>query len=502
MPITRLSRQREARQRCNSVQPVNKLPDEILVNVFLLCVYICENTSYSYYTESIKDEGYQDYACQTAVSAVCHRWRALAIRTPQLWSDVTLSGTPPWDRSALYLARSGSTAPLDVGIDMTEDYWNTENEALEVCVERAQKALEFIVSHGGVTSRWRSVSITTEAFGPHRVVVDFLRSSPLPELQSLMLSFDGPSELDEEDTLDLVDTMYLRPMPLFQDPPPKLHTVHIGGLSNPFLFGHSNQLQLPGLTHLRLHPICLLPPLSDFRALLAATTGLVSLHLDLEMAHPTKSHNPDLYISKVQLPHLREFGLYAINETYWPLNVLKMLEAPNVEELQVGRVSCEASIKELVHYLADGGNKSTPQPVFPSVNYLWLSLAGVSDSTALLKTLLHAYPRITRLDIPFIPLDALLVKPWLARNLQHLRATEGRGSDFRKLVAARARAKLPLKVLETDIRSGHLIKPADRKYLSSKLDFRFLDMFGPSRPVGEVDSEEELWYQNLSEEED
>ncbi|KAG8747134.1 hypothetical protein FRC10_002183 [Ceratobasidium sp. 414] len=361
---------------------------------------------------------------------------------------------------------------------MTEAFWgDAEPWVAGECAERAQEALEFIVSHGGATPRWRSVIISTDAFGPHRAVADFIRSTPLPELEYFELKFQGPSEFGGEDELAFQEATIIEPLPLFRDPPSRLRTLKVKGLPNPFLFGHSNQVQLPSLTTLHLDFVDFPPRLLDVTTLLRVTSQLVVLHLTFEFTEPAPVE-PNLHMPKTHLRYLREFGLLHVKEGLWPANFLMGLEAPNVDFLQIGVVECEIGSSNLVEYLADGGDKTNPRPVFPSVTHLKAWLGGRHNPTKLLKALLRAHPRITLLEIPFIPkLDALLVKPWLAPGLQHLRAIGSTGSELKKVVGARTKAKLPLRMVDADTVFGRTI--------------RFVEPFGDHRVADDVPSEDE-----------
>ncbi|KAG8706538.1 hypothetical protein FRC08_000992 [Ceratobasidium sp. 394] len=372
---------------------------------------------------------------------------------------------------------------------MMEDFWSGVKSGMAgACTELSRKALEFIVSHGGATSRWQSVSIATDLLGPHLAVAEFLRSSSLPELRYLELTSHAPAHFTGLDMMALRTAMNTEPLPLFQDPPSKLCTVKIGGLPNPLLFGHSNQLHLPNLTHLELSFVGSPPKLSDLVALFQATPQLVVLHLDYDLEVFPLSTDPNPQAPKIRLIQLREFAL--INHVWnasWPLSFLTRLEAPNVDLLHIRLVECDGSSGAFVECLADGGDKATPRPIFPSVTRLKI-MPRPGDATPLLKTLLRAHPRITLLEIPSIPLDALLVEPWLAPNLQHL-FVEGRpGSELKKVVDARAEAKLPLKAVYSDPSSGTLINPADREYLSSKVEFKFVQLREGYRVVRDVPS--------------
>ncbi|KAG8678774.1 hypothetical protein FRC09_019555, partial [Ceratobasidium sp. 395] len=85
------------------------------------------------------------------------------------------------------------------------------------------------------------------------------------------------------------------------------------------------------------------------------------LHLTFEFTESDLTEL-DLRMPKVKLRHLRELGLLLITEAFWPLDFVMGLEAPDVDFLQIGLAECEAGSKRFVEYLADGGNKSTPQP--------------------------------------------------------------------------------------------------------------------------------------------
>ncbi|KAG8690209.1 hypothetical protein FRC08_010611 [Ceratobasidium sp. 394] len=165
-------------------------------------------------------------------------------------------------------------------------------------------------------------------------------------------------------------------------------------------------------------------------------------------------------------------------------------EAPNVDFLQIGVVECKAGSRKLIEYLASGGSKSSPKPLFPSVTHLKAWLAGGYSPTKLLKALLRAHPQITTLEIPLAPLDALLVKPWLAPNLQHLGVLGPSSSQLKKVVDACTIAKLPLRMVDADALLGCRMRSVDRKYLSSKVEFRFVKYLGGPQVVNDVLSED------------
>ncbi|KDQ63262.1 hypothetical protein JAAARDRAFT_29281 [Jaapia argillacea MUCL 33604] len=83
--------------------PINRLPPEILSNVFRFISW----------TTSQPDLGDQ---LRCTLTSVCHYWRVVAISDATLWNAVWIRDTPPHHRSFTYLERAGD-APLDVRIN-------------------------------------------------------------------------------------------------------------------------------------------------------------------------------------------------------------------------------------------------------------------------------------------------------------------------------------------------------------------------------------------------
>ncbi|QRV79478.1 Serine/threonine-protein kinase [Ceratobasidium sp. AG-Ba] len=351
-------------------------------------------------------------------------------------------------------------------------FWDcTKSERATAWAKHARKALSFIVSHGGATTRWRSVIIQVDCFASLRAVSEFLRTSPLPIIQFLELLLDCPSEVDGSDETAFHSGSFTKPVPLFKDTPHNLRTARLHGFPNPFLFGHSNQLHLPGLVRLDLQFVDSPPNLRDISSLLKVTSQLEVLRFDFGWVEPeiTDASTPQ---PKIQLPRLREFALKFIKEGFWPLHLLMTLNAPNVEYFQLGLGECEVGDKELVQFIADG---ETSKPIFPEVTRLEVHLGTEPEATPLLKILLQAHPKVTVLELPWTTLGPLSGKPWLVPRMERLRVAGCRGSELRKVVMARTKAKLPLKIVEAGLVFSNLIKSADRKYLKKTVQFRFVD---------------------------
>ncbi|QRV79479.1 Serine/threonine-protein kinase [Ceratobasidium sp. AG-Ba] len=362
---------------------------------------------------------------------------------------------------------------------MTDGFWKgLASDKANDCAERCREALSFILSHGGVTSRWQSVVISTDAFAPHDAMAKFLRDSLLPTLQYLELKFHGPSNSDSMDELMFNIMMSVIPMPLFRETPSSLRVVKLAGFANPFIFGHFNQLQIPGLTHLELDFVGTPPDLSDISSLLRVISKLEVLRFSFGWTDSNPDNKVDPPLSKVELPCLQDLGLFFMKEGYWSQSFLMMLEAPRVEHFQLNMGECEVEARAIMQLFTTPGGKHIPNIIFPSVTRLKVVLDRNSyDSTSILEALLLAHPKTTVLEVSWAPLKALAAKLWLVPDMQHLRVSGCDGSELREAVMARTEVKLPLKLVEAEPFSGYLIKTPDRDYIRSKVQFQFVEFF-------------------------
>ncbi|KAG9086701.1 hypothetical protein FS749_003439 [Ceratobasidium sp. UAMH 11750] len=152
-----------------------------------------------------------------------------------------------------------------------------------------------------------------------------------------------------------------------------------------------------------------------------------------------------------------------------------MLDAPHVEILEIDLSQCRRGSDKLLEYLTHGGNELAPQPPFPSVTCLNLE---AGPRTGLLQSFLGAQPRINYLEIPPCLLEVLSVEPWLVPGLKHLRVVryDANDSDIRKLVVARARARLPLEIIDTPVPIYNWTQSVKQKHLGVEREFRFYDL--------------------------
>ncbi|KAG8727095.1 hypothetical protein FRC12_022808, partial [Ceratobasidium sp. 428] len=137
-------------ERCNSIQWINRLPVELLSRILIAGDELDQTDDNS------EDE--DDIEFQEVVVQVCRHWRIVALGIPMLWSCIIVDSPPPHHRAALFLARSGRTVPLELELDMTSEFMaGLEDYESYSHADRAAESLAFIVAHGGIPSRWKSL---------------------------------------------------------------------------------------------------------------------------------------------------------------------------------------------------------------------------------------------------------------------------------------------------------------------------------------------------------
>ncbi|KAF8598160.1 hypothetical protein BDV93DRAFT_609950, partial [Ceratobasidium sp. AG-I] len=158
-----------------SKQPTNRLPPEILSYVFTLAG---------------KPSGkvHEKLFFGELVAQVCRRWRIAALNTPMLWSYIILSDLTPHERCATFLARSGDIISLDIDILMGKNYLYYSSTMEHEFADCARSALEFIVAHGGATSRWETLKIESKFPSAIAAAVHFIHNASLDRLRTLELN--------------------------------------------------------------------------------------------------------------------------------------------------------------------------------------------------------------------------------------------------------------------------------------------------------------------------
>ncbi|CAE6445384.1 unnamed protein product [Rhizoctonia solani] len=470
MPTTRSRAKQSRLPEIGQQIGVNRLPPEILSRVFVICDRTCDSF----------DGGWKTFGCQTVLPAVCSYWRQVALDTTALWTKVTLLDRPRWHFSKICLTRAGHTALLDIDLDMEEDFWaDTENATLDELAERAEDALAFIVTHGGVPSRWRSFSMTTDVFLAQLAAMKLFGKSSFPSLISLEMRFTGPYEFDGEDGFTLEEHIESPPKLLFKESPPQLRSIKLQGVPGSYLFGHPAHPQFVVLTHLELRFEARYPSLTDFNKLLAANPGLESIFLELgDVERSVKVEKKRLH--KVHLPKLQSLSCVDVASPLWTLHAITMLDAPNVTSLELTlgissyqRHREQVGIQKLLDHIIGDQSLPNPEPRFPSLRSLTLASEMQLGFEHNIAAVLAAYPQLTDLRLPGCPsLMPLLQRPWLAPGIERLRVGVRNLVQLKKVVNSRCKAGLPLRtVLVDQLELQVKVKPSDRAQLRKYVDF-------------------------------
>ncbi|CAE6415558.1 unnamed protein product [Rhizoctonia solani] len=174
---------------------------------------------------------------------------------------------------------------------------------------------------------------------------------------------------------------------------------------------------------------------------------------------PPDGELPARQFPKVNLHNLQSLSLPDIDSAPWALNVLMMLDAPNVKALRIGyagEFDGRDDYRRVLVYLASGvsplqeNSQPQPQPYFP--NLIHLSYESDGDPVADLQLLLEAYPTLQSLEIPLRPcVEPVLkqAKPWMVPNLKRLRILWANSLvELKRTVMARHKAGLRLENVE------------------------------------------------------
>ncbi|GAB1521449.1 hypothetical protein RhiTH_004545 [Rhizoctonia solani] len=395
-----------------------------------------------------------------AAQSICRHWRSATFDTKALWSLVTLSDRPPFHFSALCLDRSGTTSPLDVEIEINNRFWQHIPDCdPNTRVQAVHGALTFILAHGGIPSRWRSLWLYTPGsqrsnLGLHIAALDIIGAFPMPSLQYIELK----CSIYHYGGGDQTHILSLPAKPLFRDPSPtQLRVAKLEWIPRPYLFVNPGYPQLVGLNHLEIRFPLDLPELEHMKTLLDASPMLRVLSLDLRATSPQISAEL-IYLPKIHIPSLQVLALSANSRTHtprWGHNLLLMIDAPNVESLRFQLEYSGADPlqdQELIDYITRGANPANPRALFPSLTALELSID--QDHTGLFEQFLTAYSLITTLYLPhptYGQVEALRMQPWLVPELTCLAVKAERDSTLRDAIFERCSAGLPLKTVLVEL---------------------------------------------------
>ncbi|CAE6475539.1 unnamed protein product [Rhizoctonia solani] len=465
---------RAQREKRNNMRSINRLPEELLLQVFLLGKETEREDNYFHGHDTSRRSG-SKMQIQESVAQVCRRWRSMAIGDPRLWNHILITGPNTFISALHFLERSGPAAPLRIEIDIRllksplpatnddTDPWGvwTNDPDSNYQQDLMPQILGFLVSHGGRPSRWMELAVWTKSILPLLVVLDFLSVNSMDNLRSLLL-VDCQWHTFGKGVSSLPSSHRCVTKPgLFDGHPPLLHTIKLMGMNNHFLFDEGN-LNVPILSNLTYISISStlgehLPPLRGIHSLLMHSPRLEALFLSTNWSDRSLDASQDRALTPVSLPHLRRLSFRELQAT-WGVRVLQMVDAPGIESLSLSTIHGK-EVHSIVSYITYGlpgirenAHGSQPyRPAFPALKHLALKFYQGTHSA--LVALLRSLNTITRLEWELDPskrgiLPSIFASPGVCPNLEHLYVLGASDVDIVQGVHALIESRAPLKVVE------------------------------------------------------
>ncbi|KAG8704057.1 hypothetical protein FRC09_003794 [Ceratobasidium sp. 395] len=437
----------------NSERFINKLPSELLLRIF----GVGDEEQRAKRDAREAYDGFQDLVT----------WRNVAINAPALWTYIYVSRPPPHRTAALYLDRCGPTTLLDIDLDMMNNFFDKhpDFDNWPAKTSRTGKAIEFLMQHGAIPSRWKSLTIRSEVPQVLYKTLEYVHPQSAPALQYLSVEWSLrmnlitaiESETRSLSYLLIFNNIYPRTNETF------LRLRHVEFITMPagFLFGQSLPM-LSGLTRLRLVPAFKLYSQAQLYELLSANSQLESLDIgggiideDFEPTH-----------RRVVLPSLRSLSVASGASCAWTLGILKMINGPAIEHLKLSYYGYQPDkmvqvIEQIVgHIASEDSTDASPVPthnqalsrqsIYPALRRLDVSgMRLIDDRIKPFRDLFSLLPSITFLVARASLVSTLGDQPWLLPHLERIKLVGEPPEELCRILHRRAEGGYPIKTLET-----------------------------------------------------
>ncbi|KAI0690504.1 hypothetical protein C8T65DRAFT_711629 [Cerioporus squamosus] len=335
------------------LHPVLRLPPEVLVPIFKLGSRMPQD-------DPILGSSTGPRPFPLVVAAVSRQWREIAIKTPDLWTNITIHHPRPYGWIPLCLERSRGQ-PIDITIDCRSSSLLTG--------PMVDHLLSVLMLH---VHRWRRFALTTSDPATIYVVGSRLADAHAPMLRHLQLSLNGSSG-NQEVILNKI----------LQGGAQALTSVRFDSLATPW-----DSSPLVNLTTLDLRWLWLQTRLhyEQFRHLLSASPNIRALILrgTYINLHTGRAYPP------LSIPTLRYLEISGDHVC----RMSSLLSTPGLTELALANLD-ETEFREFVASLplpnADGSGGR-----YPSLQSLSLLNASMCTPT---KRFTRALPTITHLTV-------------------------------------------------------------------------------------------------------
>ncbi|QRV97514.1 F-box-like protein [Ceratobasidium sp. AG-Ba] len=475
---------------------VNHIATELLVQIFTMAEELDE------WAGGFGTNGGSRASFGEVASHVCRCWRFVALGMPILWSSIRIDSYRLSPRVIMHLNRSGDNIPLKLELHLTESLFQclTKHSCRQVAVKRPKYLADLV----GLSSRWAALEVWSKipwksSYLKEIAQVVFINGC-LKDLRTLKLV----ATVTEDYTISSSTMSTLEWQEFLQNPSLRyLSLTGIAGCDIPFDFlaNHASNL-------VRLE-LSTCPTASMLRQFLQRTPRLEYLTLDASdmISHELHGNHSSPGLFQVKMPFLHWFDFKPPSIVDCGLNVLQMIDAPNLQNLSldIGNAivtQLHVFLYCLCAYISEGRVKGAPtirmpfllnwrrgKPLYPELRYLSIRpLPKIYDEmsakalTTRLRLLLRACKALVRLDWKLgdlgTPYKRVLLEvmqpPLLCPQLKHLRVYGASGSNICKIVRARLEQGVPLKVVEVDSRDWGSINDSSKRYLKE-----VLDMFNP-----------------------
>ncbi|CUA67328.1 DNA polymerase [Human adenovirus 7] [Rhizoctonia solani] len=399
----------------NRKRAVNKLPDELYEEIFLI---VEEPARFARkQNESLMKRSKHRYTpVQDIVVQVSSRWRQAAIASPALWSHIYISDIRSRDITNLWVSRAGREALLDIDIELLQPYCGSvpcDVADRETQKEHATSTFKYLSRCGAGPQRWRSLSLFV--LYPELLYewMGSLNQQPAPELRYLQLSVDGTTgDIDCPESKGWTKAHALEDDSLSSCAMPHLLHAKLERVPWRYVFDRPRAL-FSGLSTLKLFGVFEFPnSLLKLHRVLSANPGLTHLELEMERAPPYVFNRflGRQHIRPVHLPSLQKLSLTFDDAITKALEVISIIEAPSLESLTLN--GCDLSARgvasaRLFECISAGNfpandpnNDPTNNPLFPSLRELDIGRFVVVFDGFNVTSLITCFPMVSRLCIP------------------------------------------------------------------------------------------------------
>ncbi|KAH9481483.1 hypothetical protein JR316_0006010 [Psilocybe cubensis] len=285
----------------NDQAPIYKLPNELLITIFITCQQSLRHSSKATTTPF-----------QVVISHITHRWRQVVLSTPLLWNTINFRVRPMnhVQRHILSQLQAHLTRSDTCFLDITLDFHIVDNISAYLSLLSPESA------------RWRRLAIITR-YEQIDEIRALLRDAHAPLLEHLSLSLGKP----QDGTGSLSPRkQYACVLPTITPSASSLRFVRLAGLALGSLHPPTSSITTLHLDGWTRHYMTY----DQFKSILTAATSLVNLSLNqLCIHHP---RDPFEILQPVELAHLRNLR---IRGTCRPLSLMRM---PNLHSISLQNV--------------------------------------------------------------------------------------------------------------------------------------------------------------------